>query len=180
MTFDRRARFQSIADEVFEPLERFLRRRAIEADADEAFSETLLVLWRRLDDIPDGAVLPWTYGVARRVLANQQRGSRRRHALQDRLTVYATPQPTGDPAEGFEHPEVADALDRLSEADREVLVLWAWEDLEARDIAVVLGTTVNAATLRLSRARKKIARLLRQDRATPGHVPVDRHIEEQS
>ncbi|MEX2322935.1 MAG: sigma-70 family RNA polymerase sigma factor [Acidimicrobiia bacterium] len=180
MTFDRRARFQSIADEVFEPLQRFLRRRAIEADADEAFSETLLVLWRRLDDVPDGAALPWAYGVARRVLANQQRGSRRRQALQDRLTVYATPQPTGDPTDGFEHPEVADALDRLPKADREVLVLWAWEDLEPRDIAVVLGTTVNAATLRLSRARKKIARLLRQDQTSPGHLPVDRHIEEQS
>jgi RNA polymerase sigma-70 factor, ECF subfamily len=178
MTFDRRARFETIADEVFDPLQRFLRRRAIEADADEAFSETLLVLWRRLDDIPDDAALPWAYGVARRVLANQQRGSRRRKALEDRLTAYASPQPTDDPAEGFDHPEVAEALRRLPEADREVLVLWAWEDLEPREIAVVLGTTVNAATLRLSRARKKIARLLRQDHDKPGHVPVERHIEE--
>lgn len=178
MTFDRRARFQSIADEVFEPLQRFLRRRAVEADAEEAFSETLLVLWRRLDDIPDDAALPWAYGVARRVLANQQRGSRRRQALEDRLAVYATPPPSGDPADGFAHPEVAEALARLPEADREVLVLWAWEDLEPRDIAVVLGTTVNAATLRLSRARKKIAKVLRQDATASGHIRVDRHIEE--
>ena len=179
MTYERRAQFQSIADEVFEPLQRFLRRRATPADADDAFSETLLVMWRRLDDIPSDAALPWAYGVAHRVLANQHRGTRRRQALEDRLTVYAIPHPTGDPAEGYDHPEVAEAMRRLPEPDREVLVLWAWEDLEPRDIAVVLGTTVNAATLRLSRARKKIARPLRQNQTTPGHVPVDGHIEEQ-
>lgn len=182
MTPGRRARFETIAAEVFEPLQRFLRRRATEADADDAFGETLLVLWRRLDDIPADAALPWAYGVARRVLANQRRGAHRRRALEDRFVVYASPQPTGDPADGDDHPEVADALRRLPEGDREVLVLWAWEGLEPRDIAVALGTTVNAATLRLSRARKKLARALeperRQDHDRPGHVPAERPIEE--
>jgi RNA polymerase sigma-70 factor (ECF subfamily) len=176
--FERRRHFESIAAEVCEPLQRFLRRRASVADAEEAFSETLMVLWRRLDDIPDDAVLPWSYGVARRVLANQQRGTRRRQALERKLTVVADPPFSADPADRDDHPEVAAALDRLSEQDREVIVLWAWEQLEPQEIAVVLGTNVNAATLRLSRAKKKMAREIeRQNRDRAGQIPVERHIE---
>jgi RNA polymerase sigma-70 factor, ECF subfamily len=183
MTDTRRRHFESIAAEVFEPLQRFLRRRADRPDADEALGETLLVLWRRIDDIPEGASLPWAYGVARRVLANQQRATRRRRALEDRLAAQAGPYPSGDPAEDGADPEVAAALGTLAESDREVLILWAWEELEPREIAVVLGTSVNAATLRLGRAKKKLARALldraRQDRGVAGHIPVERHIEDE-
>ena len=50
--------------------------------AQDAVSETFLVAWRRLADVPTGAdTLPWLYGVARRVLANQRRGNQRRADL---------------------------------------------------------------------------------------------------
>ncbi|MGH8946958.1 MAG: RNA polymerase sigma factor, partial [Acidimicrobiia bacterium] len=62
-------------------------------------------------------------------------------------------------------------LQGLSAADQEMLRLWAWEQLEPREIAVVLGLTPNAATLRLSRARKKLAEVLtRQDEGLVGHI----------
>ncbi|NNE95898.1 MAG: RNA polymerase subunit sigma-24, partial [Acidimicrobiales bacterium] len=51
-----RARFEAVAAEVYEPLQRYLRRRAASSDADELLDDVLLVLWRRLDDIPPGAV----------------------------------------------------------------------------------------------------------------------------
>jgi RNA polymerase sigma-70 factor (ECF subfamily) len=47
------------------------------------------------------------------------------------------------------------ALDQLSRSDRELLRLHAWEGLEPREIAVVLGITANAAATRLSRAKKR-------------------------
>ena len=66
------------------------------------------------------------------------------------------------------------ALESLSEGDREVLRLWAWEQLEPREMAPVLELTVNAATLRLSRARKRLARAMAgQDPSPSGHNRVE-------
>jgi RNA polymerase sigma-70 factor (ECF subfamily) len=169
---DRRSRFEAIAAEVFEPLQRFLRRRADPNDADDALNETLLTLWRRLDDIPDDAVLPWSYGVARRIVANQRRSAQRRLSLAERMEATATPAPTVDPAAVDEFPEVAEAMAELEEPDREVLTLWAWEQLEPKEIAVVLDVSGNAANLRLSRARKRLEeRLSRHDPPDAGHKP---------
>ncbi|MCB1246289.1 MAG: sigma-70 family RNA polymerase sigma factor [Acidimicrobiia bacterium] len=171
---DRRTRFESIVVEVAEPVQRFLRRRANADDADDAYSETLLAIWRRLDDVPTDAVLPWTYGVARRVLGNQRRAEGRRLRLVERVGS-SEPDPLIEGPDVDTHPEVRDALDRLPAADREVLTLWAWEELEPREIALVLDTTANAISLRLSRARSKLAdELRRQDAGRAGQEQGER------
>ena len=56
-----------------------IRRTSDRAAAEDAVSETFLVAWRRLDDVPAEA-LPWLLGVARKVLANQRRAAGRRAA----------------------------------------------------------------------------------------------------
>lgn len=96
--------------------------------------------------------LPWLYGVARRLMANQRRGNMRRLRLFDRL-VGERPPPREAPTPSS---EILEALERLRPADREVLRLAAWEELNAAEIAVVLGCTANAAALRLSRARRRL------------------------
>ncbi|MBT8206862.1 MAG: RNA polymerase sigma factor [Acidimicrobiia bacterium] len=170
---ERRRRFEAIAAEIYEPLQRYLRRRASFHDADDVFEETLMTIWRRLDDVPADAVLPWSYGVAKRALANHRRSVRRQGQLVDRLKRQPheqIQQPLGTDAS----PELAAALERLSVADREMLRLWAWEDLEPREIAVVLGSTANAVSLRLTRAKKKLAHEMeRQIRLDAGHRPVE-------
>jgi RNA polymerase sigma-70 factor (ECF subfamily) len=171
---DRRARFEAIAEEVFEPLQRYLRRRAHPDTAEDALADVMLTVWRRLDDAPTDRILPWCYGIARNTLANQRRGQRRHLRLIERLE--AEPGQTGepDPADIGADPELTTALGTLSPDDQEVLRLWAWEQLEPREIAPVLDITVNAATLRLSRARSRLADALdRQDRASSGHEPVE-------
>ena len=59
-----RERFEALAGKVVEPVRRFLARRTDRDTADDVLAETLLVCWRRLDEVPDLA-LPWVYGVAR-------------------------------------------------------------------------------------------------------------------
>ena len=72
------------------------------------------------------------------------------------------------------HPEVASAVATLPDSEREVVLLWAWEELEPREIALVLDTTPNAVSLRLSRARKRLATELgRQDEAGAGQEGHD-------
>ena len=72
----RRARFESLAPGLIEPLRRYLRRRTDAATADDVLADTLLVCWRRLDELDDEP-LPWAYGVARRCLANAERAERK-------------------------------------------------------------------------------------------------------
>ena len=171
----REARFNALARAVAEPLHRYLLRRA-DADAvDDILAETMLVLWRRLEDVPglgkgpvtdlDG-VLPWCYGVARGCLSNARRAEGRRLRLVERLTRTAPPPMPGE----ADHPELHAALGTLGALDREVVLLWAWEGLTPREIAEVTGLTPNAVSIRLHRAKKKLAALLdRKNDDMAGH-----------
>jgi RNA polymerase sigma-70 factor, ECF subfamily len=162
---DRRSRFESVAAEVYEPLQRYLRRRTGPDAAADVLSDVLLVIWRRLESVPEDDALPWAYGVARRALANYRRGARRHLRLVERMTAEASLSP----AHEFDDPDLELALAELSEADQELVRLWAWEQLEPREIAVVLRTTPNAVSLRLGRVKSKLeSKLARQDSSPAG------------
>lgn len=176
---DRRARFERIADDVYQPLQRYVRRRLAASEVDDVFADVMLTLWRRVDDIPDDQPLPWCYAVARNTLANHYRGRRRHLRLVGRLSAEPRPLASPDPAELAGDPELTQAMGTLPEADREVLYLWAWEQLEPREIAEVIGTTSNAVSLRLSRAKGRLAdAITRQNAAAAGHIS-DHNTEEQ-
>ena len=168
---ERRDRFESLVADVHDPLQRYIRRRISADEAGDVLSDVLLTVWRRLEDAPEGAVLPWSYGIARRTLSNHRRAASRHLKLVERLEAERFSARDDDPAGQFEDPELAAALAGLPAADQEILRLWAWEQLEPREIALTLGSTANAVSLRLSRARKKLAdAMTRQDPSGPGHI----------
>ena len=160
----RRARFERLFADVYGPLQRYLRRRTDPATAEDVLADALLVLWRRLDDVPADAELAWAYGAARRCLANAVRSTARQDRLVRRLADI--------PAQATADPVLTDELQALPDTDQEVLRLWAWEQLPPREIALVLGITPNAASIRLHRATKKLREQLttRKDDAPPGHL----------
>ena len=147
---ENRLRFETLVAQVYQPLQRYLRRRIDPASAADVLSDVLLVMWRRVDDIPTEAAIAWCYGVARGCLANQRRGTDRQLKLVRRLTRER------QPATPTDNPMLAEALNCLPESDQEILRLWAWENLAPREIAIVLGITPNAASIRLHRATKKL------------------------
>jgi RNA polymerase sigma factor (sigma-70 family) len=169
--------FRRLFDSAYRPLLAYaLRRTQRLEDAEEIVADTLLVAWRRRVDMPDGAAaIPWMYGVARRLIANQRRGEGRRRRL-ERMLEAATPT-TLDPGELAEAADATRAViaasRRLREDDQEVLRLAAWEGLSHEQIAVSLGCSENAAALRLRRARQRLREeLLRADRF-PGREVVE-------
>jgi len=133
-------------------------RRTSRADADDVVAEVFLVAWRRLEEVPGNPRI-WLLGVARRVLANQRRGHGRRLALTERLAQVS---PTSHQAMIAERPQarIAQALEALSESDRELLLLLAWEGLSNAEAARVLGVRPQALRVRLHRARRRFARAL--------------------
>ena len=156
---DRRERFRLIYQASYHRILGYaLRRASSPEDAADAVAETFLTAWRRLDEAPGAReVLPWLYGVARRVLANQRRGERRRSRLADRLREEMPRlMEAADPGTTAGTEAVVRALAQLREEDRDILRLAAWEGLSHGELAEVLGCSPNAAKIRLHRARKRL------------------------
>lgn len=147
-----------------------LRRVPAPEDAADVVAETFLVAWRRAGDVPPGdEARLWLYGVARRMLANQQRGERRRTRLADRLrtelpaAVALTQSPPGRDGAG-----AVAALAQLRDEDREVLLLTAWEELSPGEIADVLAISNVAVRSRLHRARRRLREALKGEANATG------------
>jgi RNA polymerase sigma-70 factor (ECF subfamily) len=134
-----------------------VRRTASLSDAEDAAAETFFIAWRRQQDSPDEP-LPWLYAIARRVVANQRRAGDRRARLLQRVRSQPQDVPTPFPT-GTEGPALV-ALRRLRPDDQELLRLVAWEGLSHAEIAVVLGVSINAVTIRLHRARRRFVEAL--------------------
>lgn len=141
---------------------RYVARRIVGSDVGDVVAEVFLVAWRRLGDVPSGSALPWLYGVARLVLANEVRGRRRWKELTLRVAAEPDLSVTVDHAdEVVSQHDVAVAFNRLSAADQEVLRLVAWERLTAVEAAVALGQSRATCAMRLMRARRRLRAQLR-------------------
>jgi RNA polymerase sigma-70 factor (ECF subfamily) len=143
-----------------------LRRCDQRADAEDVVANTFAVAWRRFADAPAEELrLAWLYAIAARVLANQRRSARRLLALRSRLRERPAPAV----AERSDLPEVIAALRELHPREQEILRLAAWEGLTNAELAVALDCSENAATIRLHRARKRLAEQLAKEDPAAGH-----------
>lgn len=161
------ARFSCLyRDHEREILRYALRRSADPQDAADVVAETFLVAWRRLGELPvDGEARLWLYATARWVLANHQRGIKRRTRLAERLRDELRRQLPAQPAS--DRP-VLDALAAMADADRELLMLVGMEELSPSEAARVLGISTMAARTRLHRARRRLrARLAEESEEKP-------------
>jgi len=153
---ERRARLESLFAAHAPAVQAYARRRADPATADDVVSDVFVVAWRRLDQVPADE-LPWLLACARHVLADARRSEGRRLALVQRLTTNA-PRVEGAPE--LNDGALGEALASLSGRDREVLLLLAWDGLSAEQAAEVLGCSQRTFSMRLHRARKRLAAAL--------------------
>lgn len=138
----------------------FALRRVPAEEAQDVVAETFLVAWRRLDQIP-AEPLPWLLGVARNVIATRQRGNSRVTNLYNRLHEHSARfQPNHHPDD---RGDLAEAFNSLSDKDREILMLIGWDGLTVPQAAEVLGCSPQSLSLRLHRARKRLAARMEAD-----------------
>lgn len=181
---ERRLRFELLYAKHGPAVKAYVLRRAAAFTADDIVAEVFVVCWRRMGEVPPEP-LPWLLGIARRVLSTQRRGERRRGALRDRLAEAGS----GSRADGggdwlSTNPEISNsgpldladgvllgALARLSEADRELLLLIAWDGLSAAEAATVLNIKAATARVRLLRARRRLIQALARERPDPSTCP---------
>jgi RNA polymerase sigma-70 factor (ECF subfamily) len=138
---------------------RYALRRSDRETAEEITAQVFMVAWRQRSALPEDA-LPWLYGVARRALADQRRGAARRERLGARLRGEAIEETAGPV---LLDEVLAAALRRLSQGDREALLLCYWEELEPAQIAQVMGCSRATMAVRLHRARLRLRRELESE-----------------
>ena len=169
---DEVARFTRAYDEHYDHVYAYAASRVGRQLAEEVASETFLVAWRRIAELPDPAVA-YLIGIARNVIRSQYRRAASDETLRAELRPWAGAPVTPDIADGVtERSAVLHALARLSAADREVLTLVGWYGLSSAQAAEVLGCSPASYWVRLHRARRRLERAL--DREPAGHPVTDR------
>jgi RNA polymerase sigma factor (sigma-70 family) len=169
---DRQARFRELFESTYPVLSGYGRHRGVAGqDLEDLVSATYEVAWRRFDAVPRGdAAVPWLLTVALNHLRNHRRKVQRDRDLLERLPA---PTPAADIADrldpgAYDWREIRRALDHLSDSDRELVLLVAWDELSPSDAGVVLGISAGAARTRLHRARVRLGDLLGRDAPAAG------------
>ena len=153
-------RFRNAFDDYFDAITRYCFRRLPPSTASDAAASVFVVVWRKIDEMPEGdETLPWLYGVARNEVRTFRRSLRRSTALRVKLSAqpdYPLAGPEAVVIRSDEQAQLIRALNTLGSADQEILRLRAYENLKVNQIATVLGCTPEAAKKRCSRATKRL------------------------
>ena len=159
---------------------RYCLRQTGDADvAEDALGIVFLEAWRRRADVDltSRPVAPWLYGVARNVLRNQRRASRRRDATL-RSLGHTGPPRSEDVGDRVEQRQQLDALVHslraLPPAQRDVVGLCLLDDTTYEAAAGTLQIPIGTVRSRLSRARLQLALALRtvEGEETPHPPPT--------
>lgn len=139
----------------------YARRQVGPNEAEDLVSDAFVVALSKIDDLPDDSreAYAWLVGTVRKLAAN----ARRRKATHDKYWRdairdgwHATAQASHEDAVA-EREQCLAALARLSVADRELLLLTAWDGLSPEQAAAVLGISRRTLAVRLHRARHRLA-----------------------
>jgi RNA polymerase sigma-70 factor (ECF subfamily) len=174
--------FGVIFDRHVTEVHRYLSRRAGPDSAEGLVGEVFRIAFENRSRYLTnrGCALPWLYGIAANVLRQHLRGEHRRQRLVSKLTSEASRLETNRDdsdrlrAQG-DLATVLDALGLLSDAEREAVLLYAWEDLSYEEIAVAQEVPVGTVRSRLNRARKRIRERI-SDGGQEGDEPIRRAV----
>jgi RNA polymerase sigma factor (sigma-70 family) len=146
--------FVAVFERHFDAIYGYLARRAGVDVGSELASEVFATAFtaRSRYDLSRPDASPWLYGIA----ANLIRRRRRTEARRLRAYARSGVDRVGSDDELGSDPALAGALAALRSGDREVVLLFAWADLDYRQIAEALGIPLGTVRSRLNRARRQL------------------------
>ena len=158
---------------VAESVRSFVRRRvAHPQDAEDITQETLLRLYRNVDDLRDiGAFDGWMYRIARNAIADHHRGGVRRLLPVDPAEHEIVGEAEEEPADALLVGCLQTLLGRVPDGYRQALELTDLGELTQEQAAVQLGLTTSGMKSRVQRGR----RLLRAEITHCCQVSLDSH-----
>lgn len=156
-------RFAAVFDRHAGTVHRYLARRAGSGPAEDLLAQTFLVAFetRSRYDVARPDALPWLYGIATNVLRRARRDEQR--LLRALARTGVDPDVAGPADRVAEQVDaraataaLAGVLARLSDGDRDVLLLVAWAGLGQDEVARALDLPLGTVKSRLHRARTRL------------------------
>jgi RNA polymerase sigma factor (sigma-70 family) len=144
--------------------------------AEDVASLTFLEAWRLRDRLDVGAEAgsprPWLLGIATNVARNVRRSARRYGNALARLPKAGVEPDVAEEVTDRIHERerltlAMKAMSTLRKPEREVLSLVVWSKLDYAEAAEALGVPIGTVRSRLSRARRKLAKLVADGRLRP-------------
>ena len=150
--------FTRVYREFLPAISRYLSRRVPEREVEDLAAQTFEIAWRKHSNVAAGEELPWLYRIASFQVANY----RRKHQSAARYLVLSLVPESAPSAESLAifDIDLAAAWRTLSAAEQNLLALVVFEGLSVQEAAVASEISANAASIRLHRARKKLAEQL--------------------
>ena len=160
--------FGDLFDRHATTLFRYFVRRAGPDDADSLLGELFRIAFERRAsfDVTRVEARPWLYGIAGNLLAkHRERETRRLDATARLLNAAATSpdafEAVDDRVDAVRRwVDIAAAIAELPQSERDVLLLYAWEDMSYADVAVAMGIPTGTVRSRLNRARRRLRELV--------------------
>ncbi len=167
--------FQQLQAELEPQIRRFVRRLIGSSYAeDDIIQDTFIALYRNLDRIePIEKLRPYLYGIARNRCYTELRQTRRYQSvsLDDEpeiefgevsVTLADDATPPEEVAHWLMlHLEVQQAMNKLPESQRQVLLMYSEESLSYQEIAEVMDISVGTVKSRIFYAKRALRSLLR-------------------
>jgi RNA polymerase sigma-70 factor (ECF subfamily) len=146
----------------------FRRRLEHAARAEELAQEVFVAVLRGTERWePRASFRTWLYGIAMKMLwAERRRAAREAGAVAIELADAPAADAVRATAEADAALAVRQAVARLEEGEREVLLLREYEQLRYEEIAALLGVPVGTVRSRLFRARMALKELLTEKGGT--------------
>lgn len=161
------AAFGELFDRHATTLFRYFVRRVGPDDADSLLGELFRIAFEKRATFDTGRAeaRPWLYGIASNLLARHRQGEARRLDATARLVNTAATAPDLfsevdarlDASRRWA--DIATAIATLPQADRDTLLLYAWERMPYDQIAAALDVPVGTVRSRLHRARGRLREL---------------------
>lgn len=150
----------------------YLARRVGPDAAEDITSETFTRAFaqrHRFDTSRDDA-RPWLFGIATNLVRNKARSEVRQLRAYQRHGINDTSHDDHDGSharlDAIDQTSVlAAALEKLKLADRETLLLYAWNDMSYEEIADALEIPIGTVRSRLNRARKLVQKHLAENQS---------------
>ena len=141
--------------ELLPAISRYLSRRVPEREVEDLAAQTFEIAWSKRAEVNAGEELPWLYRIASFQVANY----RRKHQSAVRYLVLSLVPESAPSAESLAifDIDLAAAWRTLTSAEQSLLALVVFEGLSVQDAATASEISANAASIRLHRARKKLA-----------------------
>ncbi len=160
---DRATARTALRDASSDLLAYFVRRVASPEDAADLYGEVMLTAWKKIDKMPESSERQrmWLFVIAAHTLSNYRRTASRRLELTERLRHHVAAT-TPAPENAY---EVRDAVLRLHQAQRELVMLIHWDGFTIVEAAEILGLNASTARSRYAAARELLRDALVDERA---------------